>query len=202
MVSDAEFLWVAKHPALDFVNTELIRDGARTDLLRDFEDLAAWLEEAGFLPGASRAVANARFGARERGRIHAEALQLRAAIRLLVEQRIRKRRTSQAALDTINRYLRLDSGYTRLSSTGAGVERRFECELRDAAQLLQPIASGAADLLCDADPALIKPCANHACILYFYDTSKNHARRWCSMDVCGNRTKVAAHYARQRKHER
>ncbi|MEL6323421.1 MAG: CGNR zinc finger domain-containing protein, partial [Pseudomonadota bacterium] len=31
------------------------------------------------------------------------------------------------------------------------------------------------------------------CTLYFHDVSKNHKRRWCSMDICGNRAKAAAH---------
>jgi predicted RNA-binding Zn ribbon-like protein len=38
---------------------------------------------------------------------------------------------------------------------------------------------------------------------YFYDVSKNQTRRWCSMDVCGNRAKVAAYYhraVRRRRH--
>lgn len=30
-----------------------------------------------------------------------------------------------------------------------------------------------------------------ACILFFYDTTKNYSRRWCSMSACGNRMKVA-----------
>ena len=36
----------------------------------------------------------------------------------------------------------------------------------------------------------LKKCNNHKCSLYFIDTSKNHSRRWCSMDICGNRAKV------------
>jgi predicted RNA-binding Zn ribbon-like protein len=55
------------------------------------------------------------------------------------------------------------------------------------------------DLLCYADPSLVKKCENAACVLFFYDTTKNHSRRWCSMRVCGNRMKVAAHYQRLRK---
>lgn len=196
MVSQPEFVWIANHPALDFVNTELVEAGMRTDLLRDVQRLVRWLDGAGLLRGASAAQALAM--ARGRPHMLADALQLRAAMRSVIEQRIDGRRASQAALDVINRYLSLDPGHTLLASTSGGIERRFERELRDPAQLLQPIASGAAELLCEAEPALIKRCANHACILYFYDTSKNHARRWCSMDVCGNRTKVAAHYKRQR----
>lgn len=198
MVSSSEYLWIANHPALDFLNTELIQNGSRTDLLRDFQHLAEWLELAGLLAGINSAQVVARFGSRERTRAWEDAQQLRVAIRTVVEQRACGKRASQSALDVINDYLMLDAGSVRLASTSAGIERRFERELREASQLLQPLAQAAGDLLCDGDPALIKPCANHACILYFYDTSKNHGRRWCSMDLCGNRTKVAAHYKRNR----
>ena len=37
----------------------------------------------------------------------------------------------------------------------------------------------------------LKKCDNHKCSLYFIDTSRNHSRRWCSMEICGNRTKVS-----------
>ncbi|MBH0192038.1 MAG: hypothetical protein HP492_09850 [Nitrospira sp.] len=62
-------------------------------------------------------------------------------------------------------------------------------------------AEAAGNLLCRADFALIKKCGNPACILYFYDTTKNHTRNWCSMQVCGNRMKVAAHYWRNRSRQ-
>ncbi|WP_170994743.1 CGNR zinc finger domain-containing protein [Streptomyces sp. BPSDS2] len=45
-------------------------------------------------------------------------------------------------------------------------------------------------------PDRIRACANHACILHFYDVSKNGTRRWCSMAGCGNRAKAQRHYAK------
>ncbi|WP_131727654.1 CGNR zinc finger domain-containing protein, partial [Mycobacteroides sp. H070] len=42
----------------------------------------------------------------------------------------------------------------------------------------------------------IKQCAHPHCVLFFYDTSKNGARRWHSMATCGNRAKAARHYAK------
>jgi predicted RNA-binding Zn ribbon-like protein len=56
----------------------------------------------------------------------------------------------------------------------------------------------ASDLLCRGDLALVKRCANPACGVFFYDTLKNHTRRWCSTTECGNRMRVAAHYRRRR----
>ncbi|MFP1663514.1 CGNR zinc finger domain-containing protein [Streptomyces cavourensis] len=46
-------------------------------------------------------------------------------------------------------------------------------------------------------PDRIRPCANDACVLHFYDVSKNGTRRWCSMAGCGNRAKAQRHYARR-----
>jgi predicted RNA-binding Zn ribbon-like protein len=36
-------------------------------------------------------------------------------------------------------------------------------------------------------------------VLYFYDTTKNHRRQWCSVAMCGNRHKVAEFRRRQRE---
>ncbi|MFE5945522.1 CGNR zinc finger domain-containing protein [Streptomyces sp. NPDC056480] len=44
----------------------------------------------------------------------------------------------------------------------------------------------------------LKRCAEHTCGWVFWDASKNHSRRWCSMRVCGNRTKSRRYVARQR----
>ena len=72
----------------------------------------------------------------------------------------------------------------------------------DAHQLLGLLAEAATDLLCTCDLSLIKKCQNPECVLFFYDTTKNHARHWCSMSLCGNRSKVAAHYHRHRTKKR
>jgi predicted RNA-binding Zn ribbon-like protein len=64
-------------------------------------------------------------------------------------------------------------------------------------QLLLPLAEAIGDLVCNADFRLIRACEGAACSLTFLDRTKAHARRWCSMAVCGNRAKAAAHRARE-----
>ena len=54
----------------------------------------------------------------------------------------------------------------------------------------------AADLICNYDFRLIRSCEGSACCLMFLDRTKVHARRWCSMAVCGNRAKAEAYRAR------
>src|SRR6266542_4105116 len=46
--------------------------------------------------------------------------------------------------------------------------------------------------------ARLKVCSSDTCQWAFYDRSKNRSGRWCSMQVCGNRTKTRAYRARQR----
>jgi predicted RNA-binding Zn ribbon-like protein len=67
-----------------------------------------------------------------------------------------------------------------------------------ARQVLVPIAESAAWLLEHGDPSLVRRCEGPACVLLFYDTTRNRSRRWCSMEGCGSRAKAAAYYRRTR----
>ena len=44
----------------------------------------------------------------------------------------------------------------------------------------------------------LKICRNDACRWAFYDSSRNHSGVWCSMAVCGNRSKGREFRVRQR----
>ena len=69
-------------------------------------------------------------------------------------------------------------------------------EYRSPDDLLLRIAAACAHLICEADFRYVRNCEGPTCTMYFLDVSKNHKRRWCSMDVCGNRAKAAAHRKR------
>ncbi|WP_437287427.1 CGNR zinc finger domain-containing protein [Sorangium sp. So ce406] len=199
VTTTSRFLWLGNHRALDFLNTEHVQRGDRVDLLPDLRALVAWSEEAGFLEGATAGCVLDRWeGSREAECALDRARQLRSALRALIERPRAQKAQGQGAIDVINRALRLDAGYTEVVRAGAGFTRRVHMQIDAPDQLLRPIAEAAASLLCDVDPALVKRCANPDCVLYFHDGSRNHARRWCSMDLCGNRMKVAAHYLRNR----
>jgi predicted RNA-binding Zn ribbon-like protein len=102
-------------------------------------------------------------------------------------------------LDTINELLRKRDGNLEIRRTSSGYQMEFRAKYTEPEHLLGPIAESAARLLSDGDLSLVKKCQNPDCVLYFYDTTKNHGRRWCSMTACGNRAKVAAHYERARR---
>lgn len=63
--------------------------------------------------------------------------------------------------------------------------------------ILGPIGLSALTLLAQSDVSRIKQCAGDHCGWLFFDTTKNKQRRWCEMEVCGNRAKQKAHRARQ-----
>jgi len=193
------FLWVGNDPALDFLNTTPVTAAGPLDLLAGFDDLVEWLVEAELVDARAIAAGRAHWSAAATRRTLQAAHRLRAQLRELVDRRRAGKAAGRDGLAAVNAVLRRRRGHAEVVRDGARYERRWHLELSEPEHLLVPIAEAVADLLCHADPALLKRCENPACVLYFYDVSKNHARRWCSMALCGNRMKVAAHYRRRRE---
>jgi predicted RNA-binding Zn ribbon-like protein len=73
----------------------------------------------------------------------------------------------------------------------------WEDEGGSADLMLWPIARSAADVLTSPrELARVRQCPGAGCGWVFLDETKNRSRRWCDMDVCGNRAKARRHYAR------
>lgn len=194
---DSRFLFVGNHQCLDFINTQIVQQGKLVDLLRGFSDFVAWMVEARAINPTQASEILRHWGNRPEAVLVVErAREFRSQLRHLVGQIASRQSGSQTAIDEINRVLRRRNGHMTLVRRGSRFRRESRLEFSDPMQLLVPIAEAAGDLICDCDFTLIRKCENPACVLYYYDTSKNHARRWCSMALCGNRIKVAAHYRR------
>ncbi|MFG2848320.1 CGNR zinc finger domain-containing protein [Kitasatospora sp. NPDC048296] len=71
----------------------------------------------------------------------------------------------------------------------------------DGAQLVSTLARDAIALLTGPYADRIRECGAHNCQLLFVDTSRPGRRRWCSMERCGNRSKVRALRARREAEE-
>jgi predicted RNA-binding Zn ribbon-like protein len=193
------FLFVGNYLCLDFINTEMAEAGRPGDRLNSFDSLVAWLAQSQTLDQKQAEEILGNWKGREAGSILQDATKLRASLREMAERLVKDRTVPQSTVAAINGWLAHQTGHAELKRVSGGFEKRFRAEFRELAQLLWPVAESAADLLCYADLSLVKKCENPACVLFFYDTTKNHSRRWCSMSVCGNRMKVAAHYQRLRK---
>jgi predicted RNA-binding Zn ribbon-like protein len=59
------------------------------------------------------------------------------------------------------------------------------------------IAAASAALFTEVPASRVRKC--ETCVVHFHDVSKKGARRWCSMNLCGNKVKVAAYQSRKRK---
>lgn len=66
-----------------------------------------------------------------------------------------------------------------------------------ATQALSTLAREMIELLSGLLSERIRECASDNCPLVFVDTSRPGARRWCSMERCGNRHKLRALRARR-----
>lgn len=193
------FLFVANQLCLDFINTRFVLNGQPVDLLATFSDLITWLVQVDLVTGEEAEKIERQWGRQAQGTQTLEqARAFRATLREMVERIAAGRPVPQDAVEAINEMLRYRIGYPQLTRRSGKFERGYQAESREANQLLGLLAEAASDLLCRCDFSLIKKCQNPACVLFFYDTTKNHARHWCSMSLCGNRSKVAAHYRRHR----
>ncbi|WP_330114048.1 ABATE domain-containing protein [Pseudomonas sp. JS3066] len=169
---------LADHHVLDMLNTRAVMEGAPLEFWRSDEDVEAWLARTGWnLPKVGFA----------RGELLQAALTLREAVRGLVEQR---KAGGQGSPDVLNRFLATPS-YQQLDWPASG-ELRLEkaWATATAEQYLAPLAEAAAKLLVEGDFNLVRECEHPDCVLWFYDRTKSHRRRWCSMALCGNRHKV------------
>jgi predicted RNA-binding Zn ribbon-like protein len=104
---------------------------------------------------------------------------------------------SAALLVQLNAALREEAGsFTEVRRVKEGFERRTRLALDAPGEVLSPLLRASAELLTEVDLTLVRKCADAACVLFFHDVSKNHARQWCSMENCGNRHKVSAFRSR------
>ena len=171
------------------LNTVDSMDGQSCDLWQTDGDVSNWLMHAGWLT-------QPLVGRYPPGVLLAVARHLREVIRVLVEAR-KAGRTASA--DALNVFLRQAPSHPVLvwSDSTPRVERLRPTD--SVEQCLAPLAEAAALLLAEGDFALIRMCEHPDCTRWFYDRTKSHKRRWCSMALCGNRHKVAEYRKRQQR---
>lgn len=123
--------------------------------------------------------------------------RLRQELRDLANDVASRGIVSEFSVTEINRRLESIRGAWRITRTEDGRKAVFEPESQPTSQLQWPILQSIMTFLSGKNEQRLKPCDNHECIPYFYDTSKNSTRRWCRMDVCGNREKARRHYRKR-----
>jgi predicted RNA-binding Zn ribbon-like protein len=195
-----DFLFLAGNTCLDFVNTRPLHKGHPVEQLGSFEDFVRWLTRSGRIDARAGAEALKRWGEGPEGaKITERARSFRETLRHMADGLVKGRGVSTEGLAAINFILAENDGSLRLERQGSGFRTRFAARPTQPISLLGAVAETAAELLSKGDLRLIRRCGNPDCVLYFYDSTRNHRRQWCAMGTCGNLMKVRAFRKRHRK---
>jgi predicted RNA-binding Zn ribbon-like protein len=196
---------LADHPAMDFLNSIVRLKGGAWDAMADKARFCHWMQASG-MPGSRQAAdAAAACSEVELAPVLREAQTLREATRGLLPQLASQdeasRRSPRLAglIERLNLILSEACDQQRLELNETGALWQRVPLYPTPRSLLAPIAQAVGDLLMLPDFSRLRACEGTDCTLWFLDVSKGNRRRWCSMALCGNRAKVAAHRDRGRR---
>ncbi|HTH96810.1 MAG TPA: ABATE domain-containing protein [Stellaceae bacterium] len=198
-------IFVGDALGLDFLNSIATPVDTPIDWIDDGDGLLNWLEQARLVPAEAIGALRAQALPGELDKVADQVRHLREWFRGFV----RTHKGSPLALHDLselaplNRLLERDEAFQRIALPEGGhghmtlqPMRRW----RSPEALLLPIGEALARLVCEEDFSHVKACEGPACTLLFADHTRGHARRWCSMAICGNRAKQAAHRHRLKMH--
>jgi len=201
MVIPSRFEWVGGALPLDFVNTVTWTDsGLVNERLSTYGDLVDWAVEGGAIEAAEgarlqrRAETRGPAGRAALARAHERRRRLHAAFVATA----RREPLAPADLAGLNQALADATRRLRLEDGAGTYSWMLERKSSDLDGPLYPVIWEAVRLLTSDDRRWLKHCASHDCGWVFLDRSRNHARRWCDMKVCGNNEKARRFYRKQR----
>lgn len=202
-------IFIADSTGLDFLNSLATPVDTEVEWIASGEDLISWLLQAGLVPPEVIVELRKTAVPGEFDTTAAQARKLREWFRGFVKAHKGKplRPRALQELTPLNRVLMRDEefgqvvareriGRSQDEAAVSGLAWSPQRRWRSPDALLFPIAKAMAQLVCDEDFQDVKACEGQRCTLMFVDRTRGRARRWCSMSVCGNRAKQAAHRER------
>ncbi|MFU8875748.1 CGNR zinc finger domain-containing protein [Micromonospora sp. SL4-19] len=180
---EAAFRFVGGRVSVDFTATHGLRwRDPSLERIPAPADLARWFLEAGLTDIPVPVSASALRSARE----------LREALYRLMRGRVFQESLDRRAIDVVNRWAAKAPPAVRLTADGT------------AKHLVEPAVSGllafvardGVDLIGSPHANRLRQCSSDTCTLLYLDTSRAGSRRWCSMQACGSRDKMARYRRR------
>lgn len=181
-----QFYIIGNNLALDFINS------VNYDLT--LENLLSWAAAVNLVKVSEAEDYSEKWTAEQMPEISLFRDKLRETVMNLVNQK----ELSKEEISWINQILREKVGYSELAIAAEGFSKSIKIDLSNPHKILIPITESFVDLICYGQLDYLRKCERTDCILYFYDTTKNHKRRWCSMSICGNRAKAAKFYQKKK----
>jgi predicted RNA-binding Zn ribbon-like protein len=190
-------IFVGDALGLDFLNSVATPVDTPIDWIDDGDGLLIWLEQAQLAPADALKHIRAEALPGELDKVADQARSLREWFRGFVRKHKGRPLTAKslAGLEPLNRLLERDDSFKRIDPGPKGQPFQLPTirRWRTPEALLSPIGEALAQLVCMEDFSDVKACEGPACTLLFADHTRGRTRRWCSMALCGNRAKQAAH---------
>ena len=192
-------IFVGDALGLDFLNSIATPIDTPIDWIDDGDGLLSWLEQAQLVPADALKSVRMQALPGELDAVADQARSLREWFRGFVRRHKGRPLNAKCLvqLEPLNRLLERDESFHRIVAAPRSEKRslRFEAvrRWRTPEALLVPIGEALAQLVCTEDFSDVKACEGPACTLLFADHTRGRTRRWCSMALCGNRAKQAAH---------
>ena len=195
-------MFLADALGLDFLNSIATPVDTPVDWIGDGEGLLHWLEQAQLVPADALKSLRAQALPGELDKVADQARHLREWFRGFVRRHKGRPLTAKslAELEPLNRLLEREESFNRIVGAPKGEKAPLQFQKarrwRTPDALLSPIGEALAQFVCTEDFKDVKACEGPACTLLFADHTRGRKRRWCSMALCGNRAKQAAHRER------
>lgn len=183
-------------PCLDFVNTLDWRGREQPEeYLSTYDDLLEWSVLAGVLTQAESQRLLRTVAKPARAAALAQAVGFREAAYRLLMAVVSGNSPEARDQEDVNTVISDARSRAKLQYERGTFSWVFA---HDPNLPLWVVSLSLADLLPSRLLQDVRQCGGPECGWLFLDTSKNHKRRWCSMEGCGNRAKARRHYARTR----
>lgn len=188
---------------LDFANTvDWHASQNPQDRLKDFYDLVAWGEAASVI-SSERADQLQQLAEQDQARARTafdRSIQLREAIYRIFSNWAKRKRILSDDLEILNETLREAMSHLHLAIFPQGFQWEWAEVENMFDQVSWAVARSTGELMTSDRLVRVSECADdRGCGYLFIDTTRNHSRRWCSMDTCGNRAKASRNYQRRRR---
>jgi predicted RNA-binding Zn ribbon-like protein len=201
-------LFLSGSLGLDFLNTLATPVDEQVDWIDSGDGLLGWLEQAQLVPAKVLKALKNQAMPGELDVIAARARGLREWFRGFVKEGSGRTVgvSDLRALEPLNHLLERDERYEQLvaDDQGRGVlalQLKTFRRWRSPESLLLPIGEEIAKFVSSDDFQYVKACEGSTCTLLFVARTRGPSRRWCSMAICGNRAKQAAHRNRRKVDE-
>lgn len=179
---------------INLLNTVVMRNKQPTDLLADPAITISWLEENQLLfLGMDSPLDQVNHD-----RIRIELVALREIFTKVLNDLERQGTLSAPVNEEIKKCV--EALEVQLTTGNEGTKLVLVYKGKTPIdQIRYTIVHSLFDTLNSVSPDRIRKCEHENCILHFVDVSKSGRRRWCSMELCGNRHKAAQFYEKKSK---